>query len=60
MAECLKDVYENAGINLIRTIDLITQLRSPTAHILNEKSTREDLSYLYSVELLTGTPLNSM
>ena len=60
MGECFKDVYENAGLNLLRTIDLLTQLRSPVAHVLNEKSTREDLCCFYSVELLTGTPLNSM
>ncbi len=60
MADCYKDVYENAGINLLRTIDLLTQMRSPTAHSLSDKSTKEDLSYLYTVELLTGTPLNSL
>jgi len=60
MAECFKDSLENSGINLLRTIDLITQLRAPNVHKLDEKSTREDLCYLYSVELLTGTPLNSM
>jgi hypothetical protein len=60
MAECIKDGLENAGINLMRTIDLITQLKSPAGHILDERSTREDLCNLYSVELLTGTPLNSM
>jgi len=58
--ECIKDVTENAGLNLIRTIDLITQLRSPIAHSLDDRSTREDLCCLYSVELLTGTPLNYM
>ena len=56
--ECIKDAAENAGLNLIRTIDLITQLRTPIAHTLDDRSTREDLCCLYSVELLTGTPLN--
>ena len=54
---CIQD-RKNYGLNALRTLDLLTQHKSPMRHEITAQCTAEDLGAFYTIELLSGTLLD--